>query len=156
MTAQIRPAVDRERPEQADGPRAPGCEQPAPAATCVSKLCFHPLPLRDVDRRTTGPRPGQRGAGQAGRGGGRESNDSPNRWRGARSSHGRPRRTAGAGWPRRRALQTIANVAVAYRSTSCEPVAHGCPSRGDQHGDHREHRQRVGVEPRREQRPAPS
>ena len=36
-----------------------------------------------------------------------------------------------------------------------EPVAHGCPADGDQHGEHREHGQRVGVEPRGEQRPAP-
>ena len=143
---------DRQRPEQPDRACARAAVRRRRPVSCVSSCVstFSPSrrglarPARGARRRARVRREAEAGATRRRR---------RSRCRGARSSHGR-RGAEQARPAARRTRQTRANVAAAYRSTSCEPVADGAPAEREQHGEHGEDRQRVGVEPRREQRPA--
>ena len=98
-------------------------------------------------------RGGEPAAGQAGSGGGRDSNDGAEEvTRGPVVARARPvhRCCASA----RSTRQTRSNVSAMYRSTSAIQLRTAFHADGEQHREHGEDRQRVGVQPRREQRPA--
>ena len=151
--AQTMPAATHDRPDQ-----------PHRACTRAGRgrlgrqardeLCLYVHLPPPWDRSRRGDPKGLEGRrGQARSGGGRDSKASPKRRRGAPSADGRCGRAgsgAGAQDPdhaRERRGGVVLDLG--------EPVADGGPAERDDDREHGEDGQRVGVQPRREHRPAP-